>query len=440
VAEEKERERKYGVIRQDPRTGWDKAKEFLWELVPFQQHMTEAGRQLLAGDPAEAQAQQNQMAFMQVLDLMIGGETGAAFFGRGIVQRANKKIFADAVMEKVGEQLSRRIPHHPPPLGPGMRTGPTAATAMRKAVPHVPERFQQEMLTVLERARTMAAEGDIIKELRRADPMVWESPVVRKFFERGAKKDIVKFHSGIPADKESLREAAQTINDIYKKYWWKPPPTGDMKWYQNITSLPHWVAKKFPAVKQLYNIQRAREQARSDFLYEMIEKADPFFRLKGKDYDVVKRLLIQGDEVGHVFTRSELADAGASNQAIEAYEAVRKTLDDVLKDYWNRMKQAGIPDDEIAQYRQQIGRNVGYFPRIRKGKYYIKATKEGEPATRIHFNSKMKGASIRNRLLREGYTITDQGAVSRLPEEVYFQISPEAISQVTEYALSLIHI
>jgi len=247
-------------------------------------------------------------------------------------------------------------------------------------------------------------------------------------------KDIVYFHSGFPIDAKRLKDAVGAGKDLLKNVWWKPISEADMGWWERTVSLPHWLSKKYPQAKKLYKIQMARQDARADLTHTFLESVEPFLKLKGDDYKLCKDLLLLGDRESKVFTTGELLRAGASQPTIKGYQAVRETLDDVLRDYWKRAKDMGIPEDEIMKHRQNLGNIVGYFPRVRKGKYYVKAMKEGFPEQRIHFNNPIKGAKIRKDLIGEGYKIVGEGKVGRLPEEVYFQISPDAISQVIDVA------
>lgn len=247
-------------------------------------------------------------------------------------------------------------------------------------------------------------------------------------------KNIIYFHSGFPIDKKHLKDLVDDGGELLKKFWWRPEAAKDLKWWQEAASLPHWLAKKYPQIKRLYQVQMARQDARADILHAFTEGIESFFKLKGDDYNTCKKILLLGDREGKVFTPEQLARAGTSDTVIRAYQDVRETLGNVLENYFGKLKEWGIPEDEILKYRQQIGKIKGYFPRIRQGKYYIKAEKEGTAAQRIHFNSGIRGARIRKQLVDEGYRITESGAVNKLPEEIYFQISPEAISQVVDVA------
>ena len=228
----------------------------------------------------------------------------------------------------------------------------------------------------------------------------------------------------------------QAIAETASKYFWKPVAAKDVSLWEQVVTPPQWLSKKFPVVKNFFNIQRARDQARSEIAYNLLQEGEAFFKLKKDDFIIARELLTQGDVQGKVFTKEQLLKAGANDNVVKGYESARKVLDNINTDYFVRMKQWGIPDDEILKLRQQMGNIEGYFPRHRQGKYFIKAEKEGEAPIRQHFNSLTgyQGAKIRNDLIKKGYTITDSGPVSKLPEEVYHKISPHDISAVFDAA------
>lgn len=231
-----------------------------------------------------------------------------------------------------------------------------------------------------------------------------------------------------------LGEVKKAIKEGYGKYYHKPITEKDMNAFQQAVSLPHWIVKKYPRLKSLYGIERKRSDARAQFSHILLENADDFFRLKGRELEDVQKLLIYGDAKGKVFSDEVLIKSGFNEKAIKGYKAVRGVLNQVRDDYWQRMKEAGIPDDEIMKIRQNLGNTDGYFPRVRYGKFFIKAEKEGATPVRAHYNNGFQGAKLKKELEQSGYKIIEEGKNTKLPEEVYFQVSPEAISAVFEHA------
>jgi hypothetical protein len=488
------RVQKYGGIKAEPEKSWlSRVGDVAKHLVPYHQYMSEEGRKLTAAMPEEAQAQQNFMEFTKALDWMVGGPNAISFFGR----RALKNVEASTAREVLGNltktqekkasQLQTKNQKHIDELFDDL-THPKDLTAAQQNQKIIEQTFADNTKTVLpikqfqpadriaalekanqkiinaedfsvaqrrmdvgvsqkaqegtsellglaKRQITQKAEPvtETTKLLRAASRSQRRQPWAKTAEDMLDDKDIMYFHSGFPL-KQGVKDTLQLFKDVNDRIYWKPPSPKDLSVREQIIGIPQWLAKKYPQVKKLYNIEMARGDARLELQRTFHEGLEDFFRLKGDDYETVKRVLLLGDKEGRVFTDSELAKAGVSGAGIRAYNGVRNTLDDVQRFYWKKMKDAGVPDDEILALRKQIGSITGYFPRTRYGKHFIKAEKAGEPTRRIHFNSGVKGAQIKKQLEEEGFKIVDSGNVTKLPEEVYFQISPEAISQVTDYA------
>jgi hypothetical protein len=367
------RVREYGGIKAEPKKPWyEHVLDFGKVLVPYSNLMTEQGRMLHDSLPEPAKADKNFLEFTKALDWAIGWESGLAFMGKRGLKRGSKNAFKRVVDE-------------------------TPVT--EKEIPIV-----DSVVKDIERVRTPA---NISKE---------STPL------------------NAVADKKTFKE---TIG----KWYHKPVTEKDMSALEQATSLPHWAVKKYPKLKSLYGIERKRGDARAELSHSLLEGSEDFFKLKGKDLDSAQRLLIYGDSKGKAFTTKELVKAGFNKNVIKGYTSVRNTLDAVKERSFNALKDGGMPDDEIMKLRSDIGSLEGYFPRTRYGKYYIRAEKKGAPdlykteeRVRAHYNSGFEGAKIRRDLLKSGYKILDEGKINKLPEEVYFQVSPEAISAVFEHA------
>ncbi len=490
------RVRKHGGIKAEPEKSFlSKVGSFAAHLVPFHQYMTEEGRRLQASWPEEAQAQQNFMEFTKLLDWTIGGPNAIAFVGKKLLKQGEKALAGD-ILEKVLTKGEDRIlkaqtknqKHinelfddltHPADLTQAQRNQkiieqtfednsknvlpvkhaqpPDRVKALQEANQKIINAtdiaFKQRRLGVPTSSQQQAQTGELLETasgsvrvkgeprsgtselLRRAgrsqrrSPWQWEKTAEDMLDDQ----DIVYFHSGLPL-KEGVENAKNLIKETIGKFWWKPKVAQDLKLREQIIGIPQWLAKKHPQIKRLYNIEMARSDARGELQHQFLEGLDPFFKLKGQDYEAVKRLLLLGDKDGRVFTKPELAKAGLSQRGIDGYESVRSTLDSAQSHYWAKMKEMGVPEDELLALRKQIGSIEGYFPRVRQGKYFIRAEKAGEPSRRVQFNSGFKGKQLRTQLEQEGFKVVESGKVTKLPEEVYHQISPEAISQVVNVA------
>jgi hypothetical protein len=491
------RAQKYGTITAEPEKSWyEHVGRFVTRLIPFYQYMTEEGRKLAEAMPAEARSQQNFLEFTKLLDWTIGGNTAVAFFGRKAIksleQQSAQNIMENLITGKTKTAIQQRQVKnqqyidelfddltHPADLSVAQRNQKIINQTVKgnterilpvkhaqptdriKAIQEANQKIiqsidlevpQRRLGTVLSKEaiektkdltqlakETIRLKGQDLSETskvlraaaksQRSYPQWWERTAEDMLDE----KDIMYFHSGLPL-REGLDSTQRLIKETAGKVWWKPPTRKDLKVREQIIGIPQWLSKKYPQIKKLYDIEMARGDARTELQQQFLEGLEPFFKLKGADYDAVKRILLLGDKEGKVFDTVDLAKAGLSQRGIEAYTAVRQTLDDVQSFFWRKIKEMGVPDDEIMALRQQIGNIVGYFPRVRTGKYFVRAIKEGEPARRIQFNTGLAGQRIKSQLAKEGYEIVDSGKVTKLPEEVYFQINPEALSQVIDVA------
>jgi inorganic pyrophosphatase len=185
--------------------------------------------------------------------------------------------------------------------------------------------------------------------------------------------------------------------------------SGDMSWLQEVASLPHWIAKRFPAFDAIYRRQLSRMDERASLLRESLEEVEDFFedmtaderaelrdivweidgeKLPGMD---MNKFIPVEDENGNVVEEGgravlemnpeyyEAFDAWLNGQNLStnvkrALRALRKSLDnDFLRAYDTMRKMAEIDDDTIKQFRSNINHIHNYFPHKRYGAYYVQA-------------------------------------------------------------------
>ena len=464
---------------------WKRASDFVFtELLPFKPYLTEEGRRLRAGLPAEAQSQANLQDISRFMDWVAGEEVlkAGSVLAKKLFKNVSKTLMPSGgkkVMENVLDNLDN--PPQITKIGPAPYAAQKVVEPINPTTAWVPPKFDEVIALNMEKraihpiskAATetkilgKASNVDIdkitakhrINAFRKQKGLPPIKDVDKKLLKEYQQANTVEtlnnfrqkhglsaldilqnedgfiyFHSGMPVNKEAIsalvKDAQKTLGD----YWWKPVSPKDIGIWKEAVGLPYWLSKKYPAIKKVFDIQMVRQDARAEITQGLLEGVDDFLRLKGDDYELTKKLLLKSDEIGKVFDDVDLIQAGASESVVKAYKGVRNTLNHVLDDYWEKMKKWGIPEDDIQKYRQQIGQTIGYFPRVRMGKYFVKASKEGDVPIRKHFNNVIQGGRIKRELAQMGYTITDSGKTTRLPEEVFFQISPEAIGQVVDVA------
>ncbi|WP_431639600.1 Phage protein [Bilophila wadsworthia] len=252
----------------------------------------------------------------------------------------------------------------------------------------------------------------------------------------------------------------------------------DVTLMQRIFMLPHWVAKRFPGFKAVYDRQVRRQDERAAERARSLQEIPSLFgenKLSGKDMDELKKLVwdndgkqIAGLEGIDKFLTDEELESGrttikANPEWYEGYDkwlssqpgsdAVKKTmreirvsLDNDLMRAHNRLaRMSEMGDVAIQEFRTQIGHIHNYFPHHRYGDYFIQGKdKKGEVVYREHFDALHKRYARRhfeNRLeaLKKEYpdTVFDLDENTKLPDEAFGRVlDPEAMEQVIKAALS----
>lgn len=253
----------------------------------------------------------------------------------------------------------------------------------------------------------------------------------------------------------------------------------DVTLMQRIFMLPHWVAKRFPGFKAVYDRQVRRQDERAAERARSLQEIPSLFgenKLSGKDMDELKKLVWDNDgkQIAELegidkFLTDEELESGrttikanpewyegydkwlsrqpGSDAVKKAMREIRVSLDNDLMRAHNRLaRMSEMGDVAIQEFRTQIGHIHNYFPHHRYGDYFIQGKdKKGEVVYREHFDALHKRYARRhfeNRLeaLKKEYpdTVFDLGENTKLPDEAFGRrvLDPEAMEQVIDAALS----
>ena len=252
----------------------------------------------------------------------------------------------------------------------------------------------------------------------------------------------------------------------------------DVTLMQRIFMLPHWVAKRFPGFKAVYDRQVRRQDERAAERARSLQEIPSLFgenKLSGKDMDELKKLVWDNDgkQIAELegidkFLTDEELESGrttikanpewyegydkwlsrqpGSDAVKKAIREIRVSLDNDLMRAHNRLaRMSEMGDVAIQEFRTQIGHIHNYFPHHRYGDYFIQGKdKKGEVVYREHFDALHKRYARRhfeNRLeaLKKEYpdTVFDLDENTKLPDEAFGRVlDPEAMEQVIKAALS----
>ena len=252
----------------------------------------------------------------------------------------------------------------------------------------------------------------------------------------------------------------------------------DVTLMQRIFMLPHWVAKRFPGFKAVYDRQVRRQDERAAERARSLQEIPSLFgenKLSGKDMGELKKLVWDNDgkQIAELegidkFLTDEELESGrttikanpewyegydkwlsrqpGSDAVKKAMREIRVSLDNDLMRAHNRLaRMREMGDVAIQEFRTQIGHIHNYFPHHRYGDYFIQGKdKKGEVVYREHFDALHKRYARRhfeNRLeaLKKEYpdTVFDLDENTKLPDEAFGRVlDPEAMEQVIKAALS----
>ena len=252
----------------------------------------------------------------------------------------------------------------------------------------------------------------------------------------------------------------------------------DVTLMQRIFMLPHWVAKRFPGFKAVYDRQVRRQDERAAERARSLQEIPSLFgenKLSGKDMGELKKLVWDNDgkQIAELegidkFLTDEELESGrttikanpewyegydkwlsrqpGSDAVKKAMREIRVSLDNDLMRAHNRLaRMREMGDVAIQEFRTQIGHIHNYFPHHRYGDYFIQGKdKKGEVVYREHFDALHRRYARRhfeNRLeaLKKEYpdTVFDLDENTKLPDEAFGRVlDPEAMEQVFKAALS----
>ena len=284
-------------------------------------------------------------------------------------------------------------------------------------------------------------------------------------------KDVRDITGMSAEDAMNLAQNDPWIGSIFGK-------SDDVTLMQRIFMLPHWVAKRFPGFKAVYDRQVRRQDERAAERARSLQEIPSLFgenKLSGKDMDELKKLVWDNDgkQIAELegidkFLTDEELESGrttikanpewyegydkwlsrqpGSDAVKKAMREIRVSLDNDLMRAHNRLaRMSEMGDVAIQEFRTQIGHIHNYFPHHRYGDYFIQGKdKKGEVVYREHFDALHKRYARRhfeNRLeaLKKEYpdTVFDLDENTKLPDEAFGRVlDPEAMEQVIKAALS----
>ena len=284
-------------------------------------------------------------------------------------------------------------------------------------------------------------------------------------------KDVRDITGMSAEDAMNLAQNDPWIGSIFGK-------SDDVTLMQRIFMLPHWVAKRFPGFKAVYDRQVRRQDERAAERARSLQEIPSLFgenKLSGKDMGELKKLVWDNDgkQIAELegidkFLTDEELESGrttikanpewyegydkwlsrqpGSDAVKKAMREIRVSLDNDLMRAHNRLaRMSEMGDVAIQEFRTQIGHIHNYFPHHRYGDYFIQGKdKKGEVVYREHFDALHKRYARRhfeNRLeaLKKEYpdTVFDLDENTKLPDEAFGRVlDPEAMEQVIKAALS----
>lgn len=249
----------------------------------------------------------------------------------------------------------------------------------------------------------------------------------------------------------------------------------DMSFFEKTFSQAQWLRKKYPIVDKLMGIQNDRDERRSELFQESIRDVDAMYRELRNDKKADKQLhdlihTYDGVDLGvqgeHFEKQSTTTQSGNTvnrytglkdayykdlrkkviddqkkkgvdtttpefKKALDGFITIRKSLDLDVMHLFNQMIDNGTPQNKIDKFRTDIGLKFNYFPHMRFGDMYVKATDaQGNTLERIHFASTPgpggqkltdMDAALRVKELQKKYpnATIDYGKVEKMSEYVF---------------------
>ena len=213
--------------------------------------------------------------------------------------------------------------------------------------------------------------------------------------------------------------------------------SGDVTLMQRIFMLPHWMAKRFPGFKAVYDRQLKRQDERAAERARSLQEIPSLFgenKLSGKDMDELKKLVWDNDgkqiaelEGVDKFLTDEELESGrttikanpewyegydkwlsrqpGSDAVKKAMREIRVSLDNDLMRAHNRLaRMSEMGDVAIQEFRTQIGHIHNYFPHHRYGDYFIQGRTRRARSSTVNTSTRctsgMPGGTLRTGLRR----------------------------------------
>nr|MBL0731269.1 PLxRFG domain-containing protein [Desulfobacterales bacterium] len=289
--------------------------------------------------------------------------------------------------------------------------------------------------------------------------------------------------------RQSRKELKEIVADIGKTRIGRRFSSGiidneDMKLYQKILHTPYVLAKKFPGMKKALDdeINRHNERAKKMYNYyhgdlndvqeHMSRNKEDLKSLETLIFDVENtrfskknvptdwykeeggKIVIQPKHYDEV--QALLEKQGHKQAVIDAFMVLRKTYDQVLAEADSEMRSNNIDPTDLQEFRSYIGKAHNYFPHVREGDSFITIvdTDTGKVVWREHFwkakehllpENKMattRAHTALKDLLASGelegdkdkYKIGKPQKLTKIPDEVFFQIPVEQMDQIAQAA------
>ena len=222
---------------------------------------------------------------------------------------------------------------------------------------------------------------------------------------------------------------------FFKGSEWVKDLEGARKKYVNM---PYWRARNDLTFRPYYKTENRFDEYKSTLAYEFVTKLDPFFKLRGKDYDDYRRIALEGDKQNVAFESREAYETATGDKISEKAFSVYKLTNELGKESWElraeTIKRTGAEKSDLEELHKELGRLKSYLPRVRKGAYYLLAEKEGEPRVRKHFDNEAQKRKITKELKEEGYAITESGEVGKIPSEMFGKSDVRTIAALLDIA------
>ena len=394
------------------------------------------------------------------------------------IRRVLKKIadFVNSIWELVSRTRTARgvladiesgaIPQNQWIITEGKGTSFSVEAGKQFATKPTPD--YKEMLKRYQKAHTTPLVDELIEKTQADFDPVNATPEETRAFLRDVRKNLIP---------KRFRSEVLSIRD--------------MKWYHKALETPYVLAKKFVSMKaavkteinrhesrtkkmfgyyhgDLADLQKHMQKNKEDLktfeslIWEWENERFPEKEVPTDWYSVIED--IKDDNYGgirinpehYTEVRAYLKKQGVKDVVADGFVAVRKILDDVLIEADATMRGNNIDQSDLKEFRSYIGKAHNYFSHVREGNSYIKITNRNTKKTvyREHFwalkeralpERKMARtrteAWLKNQLAsrepgtltgkRSDYFVSPAQKVTKLPDEVFFQIPVEALSQIS---------